>query len=100
MTDIEVEIRRPLMSGHCAFPGSAAPEESHARCVGYSRANPDRVFQPCPCLCHFPEDRYECSGCGGTLIEASHYPLDEDGDVRYVHLDTKRRRATDGECSR
>ena len=93
-------IRRPLMSGHCAFPQSANPDESHARCKGYSRANPDKIFQPCPDLCHYPKERYECAGCGGTILAAPHYPLDEDGDIRYVHLDTKRNRASDEECPR
>lgn len=91
-------IRGPLISGHCAFPGQA-PEESHRRCAGYNRANPGKIFQPCPCSCHFPEDRYEC-GCGATLAEAPHYPLDEDGDVRYVHVDPKTGRMVDGECPR
>lgn len=96
-------IRRPLISGHCASPATADPKESHARCQrngGGSRANPDKVFQPCPCLCHFPPERYECGGCGGTILAAPHYPVDEDGDMRYVHLDTKRNRAVDGECPR
>lgn len=94
-------IRRPLISGHCAHPG-VVPEESHARCQrngGFTRANPDKVFQPCPCRCHFPAEEYECE-CGATLVEAPHYPLDEDGDVRYVHLDPRTGRVTDGECPR
>lgn len=92
-------VRRPLISGHCAFPQSKDPNESHRRCRGYSRANPDKIFQPCPCPCHFPEDRYECE-CGATLAEAVHYPLDEDGDVRYVHVDPTTGRMVDGECPR
>lgn len=90
-------IRRPLISGHCGYPASNG--DSHRRCVGFSRANPDRIFQPCPCACHFPEERYECE-CGATLAEAPHYPVDEDGDVRYVHVDPKTGRMVDSECPR
>ena len=93
-------IRRPLMSGHCAFPQSKDPEVSFKRCRGYSRANPDKIFQPCPNLYHYPDEEYECAGCGGTIVAAPHYPLDEDGDIRYVHVDTKRKRAADEECPR
>lgn len=96
-------IRRPLISGHCAFPQTRNPDESHQRCQkngGGSRANPDKIFQPCPCLCHYPAEHYECGSCGGTILAAPHYPLDEDGDIHYVHLDPKRKRAIDGECPR
>jgi hypothetical protein len=96
-------IRRTLISGHCATPQTTHPEESHGRCKGYTRANPDKIFQPCPDVCHFTNEdgvlvEYECSGCGGTIVEAPHYPLDEDGDVRYVHLNKKTNRVTDCEC--
>lgn len=90
-------IRRTLISGHCNFPGRDK-DASHARCKGFSRANPDKTFQPCPCTCHFPEDRYECDACGGVLVEAEHYPLDEDGDVRYVHYDPTTRRISRAAC--
>lgn len=96
-------IRRPLISGHCSSPQTNNPDESHLRCQkngGGSRANPGKIFQPCPCLCHFPPERYECASCGGTIVAAPHYPPDEDGDTHYVHLDTKRMRVTDGECAR
>lgn len=93
------EIRRPLISGHCAFPGQDK-KASHRRCAGFSRANPGKIFQPCPCSCHFPEERYECGGCGATIAEAPHYPLDEDGDTRYVHVDPKTERMVDEECPR
>lgn len=96
--NIEGYIRGPLISGHCAFPGQDKAE-SHRRCAGSSRANPERIFQPCPCPCHFPEERYEC-GCGATIAEAPHYPLDEDGDTRYVHVDPKTGRIVDEECPR
>lgn len=100
-TDCE-EVRRPLMSGHCNFPQTAKPEVSHQRCQmnGHgNRANPDRIFQPCPCRCHFPEEEYECE-CGSTIVAAPHYPVDEDGDTRYVHLDPKTGRVVDEECPR
>jgi len=92
-------IRRTLWSGHCSFPQTKNPDESHLRCQdngGGSRANPEKIFQPCPCRCHYPPEEYECGGCGGTIIAAPHYPVDEDGDMRYVHLDGGR--VTDCEC--
>lgn len=93
-------LRRPLISGHCAFPQSKDPEESHKRCRGYSRANPDKIFQPCPCSCHFPEEEYECGNCGATIKAAPHWPADEDGDTRYVHVDQTTDRAVSEECPR
>lgn len=89
----EAEIRRPLMSGHCAFMGRESPNgiAAHARCAGGQRANPAKMFQPCPCPCHFPApsemELFECGECGKVIIEASRWPLDEDGDVRYTHMD-------------
>lgn len=89
----EAEIRRPLMSGHCAFMGreSENGRASHARCAGGQRANPEKTFQPCPCPCHFPEpddmELYECGSCGQVIIEAPRWPLDEDEDTRYTHMD-------------
>jgi hypothetical protein len=94
-------IRRVLISGHCAFPQSRNPDKSHLRCAkngAGSRANPDKIFQPCPCPCHFPVDRYECDSCGGTLAAAPHWPVDEDGDMRYVHVNTKTGRIIGTEC--
>lgn len=91
-------IRRPLMSGHCAHHS----EGSHERCErngAGSRANPDKIFQPCPCRDHFPDEEFECE-CGATIVAAPHYPLDEDGDVRYVHFDPKTGRIVDEECPR
>lgn len=92
------EIRRPLMSGHCAHHS----EGSHERCTrngSGNRANPGKIFQPCPCRDHFPEEEYECE-CGATIVAAPHYPLDEGGDIRYVHLDPKTGRVVDEECPR
>lgn len=89
-------IRKPLMSGHCA--GHAAkPDlsplaiEAHARCDrngGGNRANPLKEWQPCPCPHHYAgAEVYECGGCGREIVEAPHWPLDEDGDTRYTHID-------------
>ena len=91
-------IRRPLMSGHCAHPATNA--DSHKRCAGFTRANPDKIFQPCPCTCHFPEARYECGNCGATIVAAPHWPSDEDGDTRYLHVDPTRPRIVAEECPR
>lgn len=97
----------PMMSGHCASPQSEHPEESHARCArngGGNTARPSKEFQPCPCQCHFPEDRYECAGCGGLLAEAPHWPDEEaeaegrDPEVVYTHIHPKTGRATGFEC--
>lgn len=82
----EATIRRPLKSGHCSTAG-------HERCQrngGFQRANPAKEFQPCPCWCHYPTDDvefYECGECGKIIIEATYWPLDEDEDPRYTHLD-------------
>lgn len=92
-------IRRPLISGHCASPQTANPAESHNRCRGYTRANPDKIFQPCPCRCHYPEEEYECQ-CGATIVAAPHWPADEDGDTRYLHLDPRTSRIVAEECPR
>lgn len=97
-------LGRPLMSGHCANPQTAHPDESHARCHRQgagSRANPTGMYHPCPCRCHFPEEEYECGNCGGVLVEAPHWPLDYDdepeGEVRYAHVD-RTGRITEGYC--
>lgn len=89
----EAEIRKPLMSGHCAFMGreSENGRAAHARCAGGQRANPSKTFQPCPCPCHFPDpgemEFFECGACGQVIIEAPRWPKDEDEDVRYTHMD-------------
>lgn len=90
----EATIRKPLMSGHCAhFPlDTENGRRSHERCQrngGGQRANPQKMFQPCPCPCHFDAeaDLYECEGCGGVIMAAPDWPLDEDDDVRYTHVD-------------
>lgn len=89
-------IRKPLMSGHCAGHALAVDlsEQSalaHARCDANgagNRANPLKEWQPCPCPHHYNQsDVYECGGCGREIVEAPHWPLDEDGDVRYTHID-------------
>lgn len=94
-------MRPPMMSGHCAFPQTAHPEESHLRCVrngGGNTSGPTKEFIPCPCSCHFPEDRYECE-CGGLLAEAPHWPDEEgDGEPIYTHIDPKTGRATGFDC--
>lgn len=94
-------MREPLMSGHCMFPQTAHPEESHARCSGGNTANPAREFSPCPCPCHYPEDRYECE-CGGLLAEAPGWPsvFDEEGEpvTQYTHIDPRTGRATGEDC--
>lgn len=86
-----------MMSGHCGHPATNA--DSHARCdrMGAgNRANPGKVFQPCPCPHHLKKKRFEC-GCGGTLAKAKG-PLrealaeamaeDPDEDI-YVHVSMK-----------
>lgn len=91
------DMRQPMMSGWCAHPSETDGVSSHSRCPGGSTANPNREFQPCPCWCHFGEI-YECANCGEELAEAPCWPEDEDGDMRYTHIDPKTRRATGGEC--
>lgn len=100
MSAMTAPLGRPIMSGHCAFPETDHPDESHARCqrngAGIVTVGTG-VYHPCPCLCHFPEERYECANCGGELAEAPHWPEDEDGDTRYTHID-RTGRATGEEC--
>jgi hypothetical protein len=92
----EAQIRQPLMSGHCSSMGRVSENgiAAHERCQrngGGQRANPQRIFQPCPCACHFPApedvELFECSECGGLIIEAPNWPLDDHGDMRYTHVD-------------
>lgn len=86
----EAVIRQPLMSGHCAVGGTG-----HERCQrngGGQRANPQCIFQPCPCPCHYTNaddelEVFECGACGGEIVECGYWPLDADGDVRYAHVD-------------
>lgn len=86
MNEDEV-IMRPLMSGFCAHVSTdpKTGEDSHGRCQGGQRANPAKVFQPCPCPCHYGEE-YECGGCGQPIVEAPLWPYDVDGDLRYTHI--------------
>lgn len=81
-------IGKMIMSGHCQFPQSAHPEESHARCArngGGVLSKPTKAWHPCPCPCHYGET-YECGSCGQPIREALAWPLDEDGDLRYTHV--------------
>ena len=88
------EILRPLMSGFCSAPSTG----SHERCVGGQRANPGKVFQPCPCRCHLGEERFECGNCNGTL--ALSIPLTGVlGEDTYVHIDQKTGRSYGEFCS-
>jgi hypothetical protein len=91
-----------MISGHCATPQTDNPEESHERCHkngGGNRANPFRQFSPCPCPCHYPEERYECGNCGGMLAEAPLWPqTDGTDDPVYTHMDAKTGRAIGEEC--
>ncbi len=94
-------VRRPLMSGHCSAHDkqhtlSEQGAASHERCDrngGGNRANPAKEFQPCPCPHHYgtnpggEAEVFECGGCGKEIVEADYWPLDEDGDVRYTHID-------------
>lgn len=88
-----------IPSGHCSFPVTADPQSSHERCArngGGSRANPKKVFTPCPCSCHYGET-YECGGCGRPIVECLAWPFDVDGDLHYTHVDA-RGWATGEEC--
>jgi len=107
-TTVKAEIiRRPLMSGHCAH-GGINPKtgvDGHERCHlngGGQRANPLKEFQPCPCSCHYVDDRgelivFECGECGRDIVEAPLWPLDEEGEVRYTHIDSDSK-ATGEDC--
>lgn len=88
---------RMLMSGHCAHPSTE--HDSHAKCSGGQRSNPRNIFQPCPCPCHLGEE-YDCGNCGRPLREANLWPLDEDDDMRYTHIDPKDGRAIGEDCAR
>lgn len=96
------DVIRPVsISGHCSSPQTENPALSHERChrMGAgSRANPAKEFTPCGCPCHFPEERYECANCGGVLAEATAWPPDEDGDVRYTHIHPRSGRALGEDC--
>lgn len=91
-----------MMSGHCAWPQTDHPEESHERCTrmgGGNRANPSKDFSPCPCPCHYPADEYECADCGGTLKEAPLWPNEwGDDEPVYTHIDPATGRATGEAC--
>lgn len=95
-------MRRPMMSGHCNFPQTANPTKSHELCASHgagNRANPAGEYQPCPCACHFVGPRLECE-CGGTLVEAPHWPEDPDypGEPVYTHIDVRSGMALGEEC--
>lgn len=94
-------MRNVMMSGHCATPQTANPSESHERCArngGGSYGNPQREFVPCPCPCHYPEERYECE-CGNLLAEAPLWPDETgEGEIVYTHIDPTTGRATGFEC--
>lgn len=91
-------MRKPMMSGLCAFPQTAHPEESHALCRGGNTANPSREFAPCPCECHLGDERFDCANCEFELAEAPLWPNEEDPDEPvYVHVDHKGR-AIGEEC--
>jgi hypothetical protein len=82
-------MRKPMMSGHCAFPQTAHPERSHQRCHDMGAGNTasqSGEFAPCPCSCHVIPEPLECTNCGGDLYEAPMLGPDEDGDMQYVHL--------------
>lgn len=92
MTEVhkpEKELGRLIMSGHCGFPETDHPENSHSRCQrngGGATSRATGLFHPCPCRCHLREEDFEC-GCGYLIREAPALGLDEDGDPRYVHID-------------
>jgi hypothetical protein len=92
-------IREPQMSGWCGTPSNTNGVDSHTRCAGGNTANPRKEFSPCPCPCHLGET-FECGGCGKDIREAPAWPLDEDGDMRYTHIDPKTGRATGEDCYR
>lgn len=80
------EPRANLMSGHCRFPQTDNPEESHARCKGYNTAVPDKAIAVCPCGCHLVEPDLECGSCSGVLRLSPHL-TNRDGEDTYVHYD-------------
>jgi len=94
MTETQVvaePIGALIPSGHCSFPVTSDPQSSHDRCArngGGSRANPKKVFTPCPCACHYGEE-FECGGCGRPIVECLAWPFDVDGDLHYTHVDEK-----------
>lgn len=83
-------LGRPIISGHCQFPETAHPEESHHRCQrngGGVLSKPTGLFHPCPCHCHMGTEDFDCSACGYLIREAPALGPDEDGDAQYVHVD-------------
>lgn len=93
-------MRQPLMSGFCGNPSRDNPTRSHNYCRGGNYSNPTKEFQPCPCPCHFPKERYECE-CGGLLAEAPGWPQEDKSDPDapvYTHIDIRTGRATGEEC--
>jgi hypothetical protein len=90
-----------MFSGHCRFPETKHPVNSHERCQNMGHGNtavPSGEFSPCPCHCHLGTDEFECGNCGVALREAPHWPNeDEPGDMVYVHIDHEGN-ATGEEC--
>lgn len=84
-------MRQPVRSGHCAFPQTRKPQESHDRCDRQGAGNrfsPTKEFSPCPCWCHLDTEEYECGNCGRELREAPRWPNEEDPDEPvFVHID-------------
>jgi hypothetical protein len=79
-------VGHPMVSGHCATPQTAHPQESHDRCGRWgagTRANPAKVWHPCSCGCHLGET-YECN-CGRLIAEAPRWL--GNGEMTYVHID-------------
>jgi hypothetical protein len=88
------------MSGLCAHPQTAEPDQSHRRCSGGNEANPNREWQPCPCHCHLGEE-FEC-GCGRPIREAPLWQTGYESDLDemvYVHIEPTTGRAVGEECS-
>lgn len=86
-----------MMSGHCIAPAANVPDP-HSKCRGGNRANPDKEWQVCPCVCHLGEE-YECGNCGRPIREAPMWrDFVDDEDMVYVHLDKDGTRAIGEEC--
>lgn len=86
---IVLPLGRTIWTGHCQFPQTKHPEESHLRCQrggGGTLTRATGNFHPCPCTCHLGEE-FDCSGCGYLIREAPVLGPDEDGDMQYAHVD-------------
>lgn len=83
-------LGRTIWTGHCQFPETDHPEESHFRCQrngGGSLTKSTGLFHPCPCHCHLETEDFDCSACGYLIRAAPALGPDEDGDMQYVHVD-------------